>query len=240
MSKITNSSSVELITDDNSNLNKFYDAIKNKQSFDVISSSSVYDNNELISKYSYLTNRIKDSRVMYWLRNDNLNLIASWRLWGKSLEDIANEIGIKIATLYEWRRDYPQFNYALSRTREIVGSEIESYAFKSAKGYTTTVIKPMVVKKAVKDDTGKVIGYEEFVEYVAEQEHIKPEIQMQQFLLKNILSDKYKTDAKAIAEAFNSENMQRILTINQQISDQLKEATGENIEPMAEVIKDDD
>lgn len=203
-----------------------------------INDVNTYNNNDL-GNYIYKTRR--GNKIDFWLSKEGILLLEGFSRDGKSIHLIAKEIGVSDSTLHDWKRAYPQINRALSQTREVVIRTLENVAMKSALGYTTSVIKPMAVKKAIRDDNDKIIGYEEVVEYVVEEEFIKPEWNMQQFLLKNIAPDKYKGDAKQIAEALNEEKLQQVLVMQQAFQKALLTTTSEDlINEEVVVITDDE
>lgn len=191
-----------VITNDTDNDTTTYDVISNPYDF----------NNPLVySQYNnYISNKPRN-RAIYYRSKEGLLELSSLSKSGKTDKEIARTIGVSYDTLRKWREKYPQINYVLSQTRDVVISMLENAALKSALGYTTTVLEPQVIKRDIVNADGKMIGKEEYVMYVKRQIHVEPEIQMIQFLLKNMAPDKYKGDAKAIAEALNDENIQKVL-----------------------------
>jgi len=197
-------------------------------------------NQDDISNYSISSTYSRPNKYSYWVSKEGLLLLEGFARDGKSHNLIAKEIGISLSSLLEWKKKFPQINRALSQTREVVIRTLENAAMKSALGYTATVIKPLVVKKAIYGEDDKVVGYEEVVEYVAEEEFIKPEWNMQQFLLKNIAPDKYKGDAKQIAEALNEEKIQQVLAMQQSFQTALAEISMQDLENENVVVIEDD
>lgn len=179
--------------------------------YDVISNPYDFNNPLVYSQYNkYISNNTRN-KSLYYRSKEGLLELSSLSKSGKTDKEIAHAIGVSYDTIRKWREKYPQVNYVLSQTREVVISMLENAALKSALGYTTTVIEPQIIKRNIMGADGKVLGREEAVVYVKRQIHIQPEIQMIQFLLKNMAPDKYKGDAKAIAEALNDENIQKVL-----------------------------
>ncbi len=70
-----------------------------------------------------------------WLEEDNLIKLEAWARNGLTDEQLANNIGINVATLYTWKNKYSEINDALKRGKEVVDIEVENSLLKAAKGY---------------------------------------------------------------------------------------------------------
>lgn len=70
-----------------------------------------------------------------WLEEDNLIKLEAWARNGLTDEQMANNIGINVATLYTWKKKYNEINDALKRGKEVVDIEVENSLLKAAKGY---------------------------------------------------------------------------------------------------------
>ena len=70
-----------------------------------------------------------------WLEEDNLIKLEAWARNGLTDEQLANNIGINVATLYTWKKKYGEINEALKRGKEVVDIEVENSLLKAAKGY---------------------------------------------------------------------------------------------------------
>lgn len=70
-----------------------------------------------------------------WLEEDNLIKLEAWARNGLTDEQMANNIGINVATLYTWKKKYGEINEALKRGKEVVDIEVENSLLKAAKGY---------------------------------------------------------------------------------------------------------
>ena len=51
----------------------------------------------------------------YWLTEDGLTLLEGWARDGLTDEQIAEKIGINRATLYDWKKKYPNISNALKK-----------------------------------------------------------------------------------------------------------------------------
>lgn len=76
-----------------------------------------------------------------WLTEDGLILIEGWARDGLTDEQIAHNMGIRRETLWSWRKQFPNLDNALKKTKEIVDRQVENALFKKAcEGDTTAMI----------------------------------------------------------------------------------------------------
>ena len=111
-----------------------------------------------------------------WLKDENLNLIRSWKTRGLTNEQIAKNIGVTTTTLYKWQGQFIEFADALKRGREHAVAELENAAFKAAIGYEVEEVKRIIV--------GSGGNRKERIEQT--KKHIPPNHTMLIFLMKNI------------------------------------------------------
>lgn len=76
-----------------------------------------------------------------WITPEGLLKIEGWARDGLIDEQIAQNIGIRTATLYEWKKRFPQFSEALKRGKEIVDRQVENALLKRALGYEYEEVK---------------------------------------------------------------------------------------------------
>lgn len=76
-----------------------------------------------------------------WLTSEGLLKLESWARDGLTDEQIAHNIGIHPATLYEWKKNYPKINESLKTGKEVVDIQVENALLKRALGYTFTEVK---------------------------------------------------------------------------------------------------
>lgn len=96
--------------------------------------------------FSYTQNRKEVSlmakgKYEYWLSPEGLLKLESWARDGLIDEQIAENIGINPATLYDWKKKYPEISEALKRGKEVVDIEVENALLKRALGYEYTETK---------------------------------------------------------------------------------------------------
>lgn len=75
------------------------------------------------------------ARYEEWLEKDNLIKLEAWARDGLTDEQIANNMGIAIRTLYNWKNKHIQIMQALKRGKEVVDYEVENALLKKALGY---------------------------------------------------------------------------------------------------------
>ena len=72
------------------------------------------------------------TKIKDWLEKDKLTLLEGWARDGLTNEQIANNIGIDIATLYRWKKDNKEFCNVLKKGREVIDFEVENALLKNA------------------------------------------------------------------------------------------------------------
>lgn len=117
-----------------------------------------------------------------WLESDALLKLEAWARDGLTDEQIAKNMGISTATLYNYKRDHKEILEALKRGKEVVDIEVENALLKRAKGYKYDEVTRELV--SVKDKEGSIIGNELQVTKVVTKE-VQPDTTAQIFWLKN-------------------------------------------------------
>lgn len=110
-----------------------------------------------------------------WLTEEGLILIEGWARDGLTDEQIANNMGIGVRTLYEYKEKYPQILQSLKKGKEIVDYEVENALLKKALGYKVKE------QKLTKDG--------QFIEI---EKEIPPDTTAGIFWLKNRRPDKWR------------------------------------------------
>lgn len=113
------------------------------------------------------------ARVDHWLESEGLDLLAGWCREGFNLEEIAEKMGVGVATLRRWRKKYPKIEETLKRGRDAADIAVENALFKRAVGY----ISEEVTKQL--DKSGELV----VVKVV--QKVVEPNVTAQLFWLKN-------------------------------------------------------
>lgn len=73
-----------------------------------------------------------------WLTPEGLLKLEGWARDGLTDEQIAENIGITAATLYEWKKRFSDISEALKKGKEVVDFEVENALFKNAINGDTT------------------------------------------------------------------------------------------------------
>lgn len=71
-----------------------------------------------------------------WLKPESLTLLEGWARDGLTDEQIAQNVGIAVCTLYDWEARFPEISEALKKGKEVVDYEVENALYKRAVGYT--------------------------------------------------------------------------------------------------------
>lgn len=71
----------------------------------------------------------------YWLTPEGLLKLESWARDGLTDEQIAENIGINPATLYDWKKKYAEISKTLKKGKEVVDIQVENALLKRALGY---------------------------------------------------------------------------------------------------------
>lgn len=114
-------------------------------------------------------------KYQYWLENDQLIRLQGWARDGLSDEQIANNMGIHVATLYEWKNKYNEINEALKETKEICDRAVENALYQKCLQGDVTAIKFWLANR-------KKNNWRERIEHEAS---IKADITIEDFLKDN-------------------------------------------------------
>ena len=86
----------------------------------------------------------------YWLSPDGLLRLEAYARDGLTDEQIAHNIGINPATLYDWKKKYPEISEALKKGKEVVDIQVENALLKRALGYSYEEKKVEVSEEGTK------------------------------------------------------------------------------------------
>ena len=71
-----------------------------------------------------------------WLEPDGLTLLEGWARDGLTDEQIAQKMGINIATLYRWKNEHGDICESLKKGAEFADIQVENALYKRALGYS--------------------------------------------------------------------------------------------------------
>lgn len=150
-----------------------------------------------------------------WLEPERLTLITAWARDGLIDEQIAKNMGISKATLYNYKNNYPEIRKALQKGKEVVDIEVENALFKKAIGYNVKVQKAFKLKDIVFED-GKKISETERIEYAEEEIHIPADTTAQIFWLKNRKKSQWRDK---VEYETNNDELNKVKELLTKISD---------------------
>lgn len=87
-----------------------------------------------------------------WVTRNGLLQIGAWARNGLTDEDIAHNIGINVATLYDWKKKHPEISKALNINKAVADIIVENALFKKAVGCTVKE----TIKSTIKNPDGTV------------------------------------------------------------------------------------
>lgn len=108
-----------------------------------------------------------------------LQQVTDWKMSGLSNEQIAVNLGIDRSTFYTYLLKHQDFLDAVEKGKAVMISELENSAFKSATGHK-------VIETKVEQD------YEGKTKITKTEKYIPPNPAQNIFMLKNLMSNKYK------------------------------------------------
>ena len=119
-----------------------------------------------------------------WLTQSGLEYIHGYMRQRKTLEAVAEAIGVDERTLRRWRKKYPEIDEALQRGMEPVDFRVESAMYTSACGQIVKLKKPIKIREVVKTK-GKGEKVTERIEYATEEIYVPPDSRAQMNWLRN-------------------------------------------------------
>lgn len=128
--------------------------------------------------------RTKKGLVDEWRTADGLILLEGWRRDGLSYEQIADNIGVNVATIYAWQKKYPEILNALKKGEEVMVYHVENALYKAACGYDVTETDQT---ETLNETTGEKITTKH-----ARKRHIPPNVGAICFILKNRRTEKWQ------------------------------------------------
>lgn len=151
-----------------------------------------------------------------WLAPEKLLLLEAWARDGLFDEQIAKNMGVSEATLYNYKKKYPEIREAFKKGKEVVDIEVENALFKKALGYNAVVKKAFKLKDIVYNENGKKISETERIEYAEEEIHVPADTTAQIFWLKNRKRNDWRDRVEYEA---NNEELNKVKELLAKISD---------------------
>ena len=105
----------------------------------------------------------RKGKYEYWITPEGLLKIEGWARDGLVDEQIAENIGIRAGTLYDWKNRFPDISEALKKGKEVIDRQVENALLKRALGYVYAEITyeggvetKRVIKEVVPDTTAQI------------------------------------------------------------------------------------
>ena len=154
------------------------------------------------------------SKYEEWINNneiqDKLILVEGWSRDGLTQQQIADNLGINVDTLIEYKKKYPDFSEALKKGKEVVDIEVENALLKRALGY--------------KYDE---VTYENGVETKRVTKEVQPDTTAQIFWLKNRKPKNWKD--KQNSENTSDDVNNRIIKISDLLNNPQPNRSDDNV-----------
>ena len=125
-----------------------------------------------------------------YLTEDGQTLLNGWARDGLTDKQIANNIGINVATLYVWKNKYPEIDEALKKGKAIPDYEVENALYKRAIGYEYEERKE--IQEVVDGQLKKKVE--------VTKKHMPADSTAMIFWLKNRQPDKWQNVASAVKD----------------------------------------
>lgn len=160
-----------------------------------------------------------ESAVDYWLSEEGLMLISCWMRDGCTQEELCDKMGIGYQTLRNWRKRYPEIEYAYQTSKEIIDYKVENALLKAALGFK---------KKEIKVTLGKVARGGQMYEVLKETttSEVPPNVMAAITWLNNRRFDKWKRNRDKIIEIGEEEQSVAITVLRGKTP-----LLGENVNP---------
>lgn len=120
-----------------------------------------------------------------WLTDEGLLKLEGWARDGLTDEQIADNMGVRRETLYDWKKKHPIISNTLKKGKDVIDTLVENALLKRALGYTYTE----TTKEREFDPETRKIGMVVTKEVVKE---VIPDTTAQIFWLKNRRPDKWR------------------------------------------------
>lgn len=136
-----------------------------------------------------------------WLEPEGLLKIEGWARDGLTDEQIANNIGISVSCLNNWKNKYVEILKSLKKGKEVVDRQVENALLKRALGYEYTETTREYIPELDEMKTTKKVT-----------KQVAPDTTAQIFWLKNRKPDKWRD--KLNRDCSNEDEMEGVEIIN--------------------------
>jgi transposase-like protein len=147
-------------------------------------------------------------KYLDWITDEGLIKIEGWARDGLTDDQIAQNIGIRRETLYDWKKKYPNFSNALKKGKEVVDRQVENALLKRALGYSYDEVTHERQYNKEKDEI-------ELVPVKVVTKQVAPDTTAQIFWLKNRRPDKWRDRKELDANVNHSNNPFQELSVEE-------------------------
>jgi predicted DNA-binding protein YlxM (UPF0122 family) len=145
---------------------------------------------------------IAKGKYREWITPDGLLVLKGYARDGLKDEEIADKIGISVATFYNWCNRFVEFLEAIKKGREPVNTVVED-TFLETKLKPQTVVETITEKTIYRDADGNITSS---TEHVRKQEHYIPaDTTAMIFYLKCRLNSKYNDKINVTVDKRNGQ-----------------------------------
>lgn len=130
----------------------------------------------------------RPARAAEWLTPEKLTLLTGWAQDGLTNQDIADNIGINVGSLYAWKKKHIKIDDALKKGREVADYVVQNALFQNAIGFT--------YEEEAVTNRGDVVSVTKYS---------KPNVTAQIFWLKNRRADKWREKREPEQDTLNAE-----------------------------------
>lgn len=124
------------------------------------------------------------AKYQEWLEPEGLLKIEGWARDGLTDEQIAENMGVAVSSLYNWKKEHLEILEALKKGKEVVDRKVENALYERALGGTREVKKTFKVKKSYYDEKGRKCEIEE-LKTGTDEIFVPGDVTAQIFWLKN-------------------------------------------------------
>lgn len=128
-------------------------------------------------------------RYLDWLTPEGLLQLEGWARDGLTDEQIAENIGIRRPTLYEWKNKHPDIADALKKGKDVIDRHVENALLKRAIGYQYDEVT-QEQGTLIDEETGEL--KRGMVETKRVTKEVQGDVTAQIFWLKNRRPDKWR------------------------------------------------
>lgn len=118
-----------------------------------------------------------------WITEDGLLTVKGWARDGFSNDQIADRIGVNVATIYDWMNRFPNFSNAIKKGREPVAEKIEDSFYSKCEWQEYEETREEIIKHPDGSETKKIVRV---------RHPVPPDTAALIFALKNLKPNKWR------------------------------------------------